>query len=391
INHDGDFQPLRQRESLLMIVFMGCFTLSTLFAIYPGRAQPEWLNMAKIILMALFTATLLTSEKRLRAFFLVVAFSLGFYGVKGGLFGFRTGGEQMVWGPTPSIIGANNGLGVAFNMCLPIFWYLAKGEQRNWLKRLLQAMFFLTIPAIMFTYSRASALAMGAVILSIILKARRKTLGVVLVVCVTLIIAGYLPEKWINRQQSTLTYEEDSSAMSRLGQWQFCWRLALDRPLTGGGFEYYSMETFARYFPEFLNTYGTSWNSHSVYFGILAAHGFPGLLMFLAMIGSCMFSLRSLKKVVAGQQSLSWIENYADMIQVSYVGFLVNGAFVNMESFDLVYHWVGIVARLKVLTHQKLSAVVTPEPPTTELLSHTSQETRPLPVYRTNMSQAARL
>ncbi|MCI0421954.1 MAG: hypothetical protein L0312_22455, partial [Acidobacteria bacterium] len=160
---------------------------------------------------------------------------------------------------------------------------------------------------------------------------------------------------------------------------------------TGGGFEYYSMETFARYFPEFLNTYGTSWNSHSVYFGILAAHGFPGLLMFLAMIGSCMFSLRSLKKVVAGQQSLSWIENYADMIQVSYVGFLVNGAFVNMESFDLVYHWVGIVARLKVLTHQKLSAVVTPEPPTTELLSHTSQETRPLPVYRTNMSQAARL
>ncbi|MCI0424062.1 MAG: putative O-glycosylation ligase, exosortase A system-associated, partial [Acidobacteria bacterium] len=234
INHDGDFQPLRQRESLLMIVFMGCFTLSTLFAIYPGRAQPEWLNMAKIILMALFTATLLTSEKRLRAFFLVVAFSLGFYGVKGGLFGFRTGGEQMVWGPTPSIIGANNGLGVAFNMCLPIFWYLAKGEQRNWLKRLLQAMFFLTIPAIMFTYSRASALAMGAVILSIILKARRKTLGVVLVVCVTLIIAGYLPEKWINRQQSTLTYEEDSSAMSRLGQWQFCWRLALDRPLTGG-------------------------------------------------------------------------------------------------------------------------------------------------------------
>ncbi|MCI0721071.1 MAG: DUF5935 domain-containing protein, partial [Acidobacteria bacterium] len=33
INHDGDFQPLRQRESLLMIVFMGCFTLSTLFAI----------------------------------------------------------------------------------------------------------------------------------------------------------------------------------------------------------------------------------------------------------------------------------------------------------------------------------------------------------------------
>src|SRR5438034_5861019 len=146
-----------------MVVLFLLFTLSSVFAIYPELAWPEWLNMGKIILISLVTSTMLTDQKRLRYFFLVIGFSLGFYGIKGGIFGFRTGGSQLVWGPSPSIIAGNNNLGVALNMCLPVLWYLAKDPQPAWLKRILQFSFFLTIPAIMFTYSRASALALSVV------------------------------------------------------------------------------------------------------------------------------------------------------------------------------------------------------------------------------------
>ncbi len=357
IRHDGDLAPLKERESKLMMALLGMFALSSTFAFYPGLAWTDCQNMAKIIIMALLTATLLSDQTRVRTFCLVVAFSLGYYGVKGGIFGFVTGGEQTVWGPEPSIIGANNALGLALNMCLPIFWYLSKDSQPLWLKRTLQVSFFLTIPSIMFTYSRASFLGLGAVILTIVLKGRRKALAVVLLLLIGMAAPTLLPEKWLNRQRSTFSFEEDRSAMSRIGTWDFSWRVALDRPFTGGGFQFYSMETFAHYFPEFIDEFGSYWNSHSIYFGVLAAHGFPGLIIFLSMIGCCLLSLQRIKSAVRERPDLEWLVNYSNMIQVSYVGFLVNGAFNNMEYFDLVYHWVGVVATLKVLTRKALAEV----------------------------------
>src|SRR3989442_413796 len=261
-NHDGDVSPLRERENILMIVLLLVFAWSSIFAFYPENAWTDWQNMAKIILMALLTSTLLTNQKRVRYFLLVVAFSLGFYGVKGGVFSFVTGGEQRVWGPEPSIIGANNALGLALNMCLPILWYLAKDTQPVWLKRALRVSFFLTIPSIMFTYSRASVLGLASVLLALVLKGKRKFLVISLILAAGILVVGFLPDKWLNRQHSTVEYEKDSSAMSRLGTWEFSWRVAVDRPLTGGGFGFYSEETFAKYFPEFLDRFGSYWNSH---------------------------------------------------------------------------------------------------------------------------------
>lgn len=355
LHREGDTRPLLERENILMILLFGMFTLSSCFAFHPDLAWRSWQDMAKMILIALVTSTMLTDRERFRYFFLVIALSLGFYGAKGGLFGIRTRGENMVVGPDPSIISANNALGVALNMTLPILWYLAKDIQQKWLQRGLQLAFLLTILAIMFTYSRASALGLGAVLLAIILKGKRRVQVLSLLLVFGTLTYGFLPEKWVKRQQTTLTYEEDRSAMSRLGEWEFCWRLALDRPLTGGGFRFYSMETFAKYLPEFLETYGTFWNSHSIYFGVLAAHGFPGLFIYLLMIGCCMLSLWRIKRAVREREDLAWLANYCDIVQVSYLGFLVNGAFNNMEYFDLVYHWVAVVASLKVLSRKVLA------------------------------------
>jgi probable O-glycosylation ligase (exosortase A-associated) len=372
LQRHGDLRPLRQRENILMILLFMTFLFSSLFAIYPDRAWPECQDMAKIILISLVTSTVLTDRKKLWYFFLVVAFSLGFYGVKGGIFSLMTGGKYQVLGPsgeTASIIGANNAIGLALNMCLPMFWYLSKNTHKIWLKNILYGSFFLTIPAIMFTYSRASALALGIVLLSILMKGKKKILAIILLIAVGSIAVNYLPESWLNRQQSTLEYEQDSSAMSRFGEWGFAWRVALDRPLTGGGFDFQSWEVFAKYAPEFLDTYNKIWDTHSVYFGILSDHGFPGLLVFLSMIGLSLSSLWRIKRVVRDRTDLQWLTNYCDMIQVSFVGFLANGAFVNMEYFDLVYHWVGAVASLKVIAQQELSTSHAQQPEGTILTS----------------------
>ena len=75
----------------------------------------------------------------------------------------------------------------------------------------------------------------------------------------------------------------DNSARERFNAWTFSWNLVSDYPLTGGGFATFTPELFATYAPNALDIRG----AHSVYFGLLAEHGFPGLFMYLAMVASC--------------------------------------------------------------------------------------------------------
>ena len=356
IRQAGDTAPLRQRESVLLLLFFFSFTFSGFFAFYPDDAWAKWQDVTKIVAMAFVASTLLTDQRKLKYFLLVIAFSLGFYGFKGGIFSFMTGGQYMVWGPGSSVIGANNSIGLALNMSLPVFWYLAK-QETGLLKRVLQAIFFLSMPAIMFTYSRASALTLPIVLLAILFKAKHKLFGAGLALTGVLLAIAIIPDQWWTRQQTTLDYEADTSAMSRIDNWKFCWRVAVDRPLTGGGFEFNGLEIFLRYAPDFLMTYGKGYNTHNVFFSVLAAHGFPGLIFFSAMLLSTLSSCRQMKRAVRNRPDLAWIAGYTDMVQVSFLAFMINGMFVNMEYFDLVYHWVAVVCSLKVICNRALKPV----------------------------------
>lgn len=350
---------LRQRENIAMLFLWCTFTFSCFFAFYPDQAWAKWTDVSKLIFMSLLASMLLRDRARIRQFLLVIAVSLGFYGFKGGLFGLVTGGNEMVLGPGDSIIGANNAIGLALNMCLPVLWYLSREEQ-GWRKRGLQVAFLLTIPAIMFTYSRASTYALMVLLFLMVLKSKHRVLvlGGAMMVAILAIpfVAQLVPEKWLARQQTVFTYEEDNSAMSRIDNWHFCWTLALDRPITGAGFDFQSREVFAKYAPEFLIKYnGKIWDTHNVIFGVLTSHGFPGLLAFIAMISFCLLSCAQLRRRVKGRPDLAWVASYSDMIQLSFVAFLTNGMFVNMEYFDLPYHWVAVVATMKVIVSKELA------------------------------------
>jgi putative inorganic carbon (HCO3(-)) transporter len=363
-----DLKPIRQREVLLMLALLAWFGVSSIFAIYPAEAWSKWQDMAKIILMAALTAMLLTDRSRIRGLFLVIAASIGFYGLKGGVFSIRTGGEYMVWGPGDSILGANNNFGLALNMALPFFWYLSKNCKSGMARWLLRATFFLSILAVMFTYSRASVLGLVFVLTAMVAKSKRILLLFGAILIAGMLVYPMLPDRWINRQETMASFEQDDSAMSRIDNWKFCWKLALDRPLIGGGFDYNSRETFAKYAPDFLTKYGGKvWDSHSIYFGILAAHGFPGLALFLGMILTSILSCRSVRRSASSIRHFEWAGDYCHMIELSFLALLVNGAFVNMEYFDLPYHLVGAVACLKVIVSKEVARVEAQLPSSTDL------------------------
>jgi len=171
----------------------------------------------------------------------------------------------------------------------------------------------------------------------------------------TILALPYVPDKWWHRQQTTLTYQDDGSAMSRIDNWKFCWRIALDRPITGAGFKFFSDETFGKYAPDFLLKYGKGWDTHSIYFAMLAAHGFPGFALFFGMIGFSLLSCWQMQRQVRNRPDLKWVSSYCSIVSISFLGFLINGTFVNMEYFDLPYHLVAVVAILRVITANELT------------------------------------
>jgi probable O-glycosylation ligase (exosortase A-associated) len=144
------------------------------------------------------------------------------------------------------------------------------------------------------------------------------------------------------------TYETEGSAQLRFMSWSAAYRVAEDRPLTGGGFRVlHHRETYDHYLPEYPPQYAH--DAHSIYFNLIGDHGWPGFVLFTTLIGSTFVSLRRLKKTAKARPDITWISGYASMIQISLIAWLLNGAFLSVAYFDLAYHLIIITAVLKAL------------------------------------------
>src|SRR5712691_8183252 len=144
------------RETYLLGALWLMYTITTIFALYPEEAWAQWDKVSKVMLFTFITMKLFQDRERLRYLFLVIAFSIGFFGLKGGIWAIATGGGNKVYGPDASFLGSNNSIGLALNMILPFLFILQKDEPRKWLRRLMQVMFWTSIVAIIFTYSRGA-------------------------------------------------------------------------------------------------------------------------------------------------------------------------------------------------------------------------------------------
>ena len=133
----------------------------------------------------------------------------------------------------------------------------------------------------------------------------------------------------------------DNSARERLNAWAFSRSLASDYPIAGGGFATFTPELFQQYAPNALDIKGP----HSVYFQLLAEHGYVGLFLYLGLVLS--FFVRAHRLVKYGRYHGDLIVvHYANMFRFSLVGFLTSGMFLGRAYFD---YFFSIVACLVIL------------------------------------------
>lgn len=351
-------------ESVLLMLLLMWFFISyvhaqgvPLFASNMADAKYEMSHVSKIVLFTFAMVLVIFTKERLRGMMLVTAGSLGLLAVKSAIFGLRTAGESRVWGPPDSFLSDNNAFGLALNMTLPLLFFLARQEKKRWLKIILWITFGCTLLVILLTYSRGALLGLVAVLSAIMFKSRHKFVGIFSLAIVILLVLSFAPSAWMARMSRFAHGNLDTSAEERLISWGTAWNLAQDYPITGGSFDVLpNVDVFQRYEPRPLPLGHPSSAPHSIYFQLLGDQGFVGLGLFLLLIGSCYWSLWRVRRTARQAQTAKYLIDYAHMVEVSMLAFMVSGAFLGFVYLDVIYQMIGFVIILKILCRKELSA-----------------------------------
>lgn len=325
-------------------------SVTALFAINPDKIGTLWSRWNKIALMTLFVLVVLRSRKEINWLVWTIFISLGYYGVKGGIFTLATGGHYRVWGPIGTFIDGNNEMALALVTLIPLIYYLFMVAEKKWLKVGLAVAMFLSAVAALGSYSRGALLAIVAMTGFLWLKSPHKGRLAMLLVLAAPFLFAMMPEQWHNRMESIGTYQSDSSAMGRINAWWMAFNLANDRPIFGGGFDVYDRHVFGMYAPNPTDVHA----AHSIYFQVLGEHGWVGLAFYLALGILTWRSASLVTRLTKEDPELRWAHQLVTMLKVSLVGFAVGGAFLSLAYFDVPYFIMAIIVATRVLVERTL-------------------------------------
>jgi probable O-glycosylation ligase (exosortase A-associated) len=169
-----------------------------------------------------------------------------------------------------------------------------------------------------------------------------------------------MPAHWIERMstiRSTVqdTETADLSVQGRFNAWYVYSQLALERPLTGGGFRApEQLWVWQRYMPESDAASGAK-AAHNNIFQVLGEHGFLGLAIYLMIVFLCLKNIASILVRTRHAVELRWARQLAIACGISMVAYLVAGMTVSIPYYDLFIILTVVVATLRRLVVRELA------------------------------------
>ncbi len=326
------------RETVVLMLFMLWMCITLPFSFYFDDSLRLWSRVMKIDLMVLVALVVIYSKKHITMLTWILAASIGFYGVKGGLFTLATGGTYRVWGPEGSYVEGNNEIALALVMIIPLMRFLQLTSESVWVKRGLLVSMLLCAVAAVGSQSRGALLAIVAMAAVWWWRGDKKFTAAGLLVVAGVALLSFMPEQWWTRMETIGTYEDDASAGGRINAWWMAWNLAKDN-FFGGGFMVYKPNLFAVYAPNPMDVHA----AHSIYFMVLGEHGFVGLFLFLLLWYFVWRSAGRLRRQGQLLPQTLWLSHLGAMCQVSLAGYAVGGAFLSLSYYDLPYNILILV------------------------------------------------
>lgn len=350
---------LNDRRNWYMMLLTAAVGVSYILAPYKiDSVDSKAFEFVKVISIALFTTGQLDSKSRLRTMVWLVALSLGFYGIKGGVWYAITQDARIIRGPGGLLLD-NNDFSLAMVMNIPFLFYLARAESNRRVKTFLRVAVFLTVITIMMTTSRGGFLAMAAVFGVLVLKSNYKMVAIPAAMLAAVLFFLMIPKDYKERLASIRTAAKtDSSAIGRLKAWAVAWEMVKWHPFFGVGFANFTF--FYRQFDPSEEGSPTR-VAHNSYLQLWAESGSFAFGFFLATIFSSILFMRRIQRVNRVRDGPHWVSDYASMIEVTLYGFLVGAMFLNRAHFDFLYQTVALGVALAPIAVREMSAAASRE------------------------------
>ena len=336
--------------STLFLLFTLWMCVTYPFSFYPEACTEMLVKVLKINFMIFIAMMVLYNRRHIVTLVWVLVFSIGFYGVKGGIFTIATGGSFRVWGPEGSYIEGNNEVALAIILVIPLMYFLRSLYTHRWIRLAFLLAMLLSAVAAIGSQSRGALLAIIAMVGLFWLRldstgvAGKKQVGsqkaafAVVILAAGVALTMFMPDSWHSRMNTIETYQEDGSAMGRINAWYMAWNLATHN-FFGGGFDIYNLTVFFAYAPDQKDVHA----AHSIYFQVLGEHGFIGLVLFLLMWLATWRWAGWLRTQAKMDAETEWASVLGAMVQASLAGYAVGGAFLSLAYFDLPYNLLVIV------------------------------------------------
>lgn len=330
-----------------------CITLP--FSFYFDASQKLWERSIKIFIMLFVTVALINDRRKLQFFIWTLVISIGFFGVKGGLFTILTAGNYRIWGPG-GFIGGNNELALALILIIPLMRYLQTQYTDRWLQLGLTAAMALSALAALGTYSRGALIGIAAMGAYFWWNSKQKLQWGLLIAAIGVGALSVMPDQWWDRMNTIQEYDADASAMGRINAWWMAFNVAKSH-FFGGGFMIYDLAVAAKYSPD--PEYARA--AHSIYFQVLGEQGFIGLFIWLGIGVSTWITARRLIRMSGLRAEYRWAGELGRMVQVSMIGYAATGAFLSLSYFDLPYDIAAVAVLALHFVRQEESSRIAAE------------------------------
>jgi putative inorganic carbon (HCO3(-)) transporter len=350
--------PPRPNLVTLLGIAMLCWITYTTFslAVEPEFAYAKWNWAFKTVIFALFMPALFRSRTQIEAFMQIYVFSLGAQYLPFAGKTLLSGGR---YGASFGVVAGNSGLAegstlatacmIAALMCL----YLARHQTILPNLRIVRLMFIGMAAACVIagigTYERTALIGIAVVAGTLWLQSRRKLTYGLLAFGAIAAFALYLmtsESEWAQRML-TISDTQESSTQGRLLVWRWTLNFVQTHPF-GGGFYAYMTDTIAyppsTDLPEGAIVHGKAF--HSIYFEMLGENGWPGLILFLCMMGASVWTLLRVRWQSRKIPGMEWCVALAGVGMSSIAILMTCGAFISIAFQPEMYYAVALSVML---------------------------------------------
>ena len=347
----------------LMAAFAVWFTITSLRAVIQDhQVWFKWDSAWKAVLFGgLFLPMVLSTRRRIEAAICLLVLCVGLVTVSGAM---KTLGGGGGYDELKMIVQVNHGLyesstiGTVGIALVPLILYLYRHSplvgRNRWTLIAAIGMCASSVLIVIGTEARTGLVCIALLGLMYFIKAKQKVLFAAGAAVALIAAIPVLPASFIDRMSTILHPSAESSAATREAVWRWAFKFVKTHPL-GGGFRVNRLSDISITVPSQGGRKSVTIDQkarafHSSYIEVLAEHGWPGLFLYVGIIGATLVQLGAMmRRYRHAPPEDRWRHDLAQAMFRALAIYAVGGAFVGLSTQTTLYIIVAIgLAHLQV-------------------------------------------